>query len=116
VDRLLTGEPFTGLFITNHEGVFGALPELMRNRVSVPDELSLVCYEDVPLFDCWHPPITVVDNAPAEMARAAFDLLIRQIEGHALASDDQVIRIRPRFKVRESCTVPRASEVGSVIG
>jgi len=101
--RLLARHDFTALFITNHESVFGALPELMRNQVTVPDDLSLVCYEDVPLFDCWHPPITVVDNRAAEMGRAAFDLLLAQIGRVTPPGDEpQVIQVSPRLIVRES--------------
>jgi LacI family transcriptional regulator len=110
VKRLFARGRFTALFITNHESVFGALPELSRNGVSVPDDLSLVCYEDVPLFDCWHPPITVVDNAPAEMGRAAFDLLLRQI--NRVDSADrvpQVVRVPPHLIVRASCSPPRGA-------
>jgi len=105
VQRLLARHDFTALFITNHESVFGALPELMRNQISVPDDLSLICYEDVPLFDCWHPPITVVDNRAAEMARAAFDLLLEEI-GRVAPHDGepQVVRVPPRLIVRESCS------------
>lgn len=109
VKRLYARGRFTALFITNHESVFGALPELSRNGVSVPGDLSLVCYEDVPLFDCWNPPITVVDNAPGEMGRAAFDLLLKQIDHVDSDHTPQVVRVPPRLIVRASCSPPRGA-------
>ena len=52
----------TAVFAANHESVFGVLPALVARSVTVPDQISLVCYEDIPWLQWWAPPITVVDN------------------------------------------------------
>jgi LacI family transcriptional regulator len=70
----------TALFVANHEAVFGALPGIVSRGVRVPDELSLVCYEDIPWLQTWAPPITVVDNGPRQLADLAMDLLLSQLE------------------------------------
>jgi len=70
----------TALFVANHEAVFGALPAIVSRGVRVPDELSLVCYEDIPWLQTWAPPITVVDNGPRQLADLAMDLLLGQLE------------------------------------
>lgn len=101
------GTDFSALFVANHEGIFGALPELVRRGVHIPNDLSLICYEDVPLFECWHPGITVVDNAPAELGRAAFDVLLARIAGDA--EPPGVLRVPGHLVVRESCAPPAVS-------
>jgi LacI family transcriptional regulator len=52
----------------------------------VPEELSLVCYEDIPWLRTWAPPITVVDNGPRQLADLAMDLLLGQLERPAPAA------------------------------
>lgn len=69
----------TALFAANHESVFGALPVLTSRGVSIPDDLSLICYEDIPWLAMWRPPITVVDNGASELAELAVNLLLQGI-------------------------------------
>lgn len=70
----------TALFVANHEAVFGALPAIVSRGIRVPDELSLVCYEDIPWLQTWAPPITVVDNGARQLGDLAMDLLLGQLE------------------------------------
>ena len=76
----------TGLLIANHESAYGALPRLRELSVSIPDELSVICYEDAPIMAGWWPALTVVDNRPAEMAQLVSALLLDRISGRRPAS------------------------------
>lgn len=85
---------FTALLVANHEAVFGALPELVGRGIRIPEDLSLACYEDVPLFEVWNPSITVVDNKPEQMAHKAFDLLLAQMSGRPVEPHRYVVKPR----------------------
>ena len=77
---LLNRRPdITALFAANHEAIFGVLPALVARSVQIPDQMSLICYEDIPWLQWWNPPITVVDNGASEMAELAMDLLLAQM-------------------------------------
>ncbi|MCX0272909.1 LacI family transcriptional regulator [Nocardia zapadnayensis] len=103
VDSLLDGPaPMTALYAANHEAVFGILPTLSGRGVSLPDELSLVCHEDMPWLAMWKPAITVVDNGAAQLANVAMDLLFQQIND-AAEPDGRTYRIGARLIERESC-------------
>lgn len=78
--RKLVDSDMTALFIANHEAVFGALPAIVSHGIRIPDELSLVCYEDIPWLQTWAPPITVVDNGAQQLADLAMDLLLGQLQ------------------------------------
>ncbi|MCS5735813.1 LacI family DNA-binding transcriptional regulator [Herbiconiux daphne] len=69
----------TALFAANHEAVFGILPVLMQHGMRIPDQLSLVCFEDMPLLQMWHPAVTVIDNGATQLAELSVDLLLSQI-------------------------------------
>ena len=106
---LLDGRPdTTALLIANHEAAFGALPALIARGVSVPGQLSLVCYEDIPWLSWWHPPVTVVDSGPRELADLAMDLLLPQMsraEGGPVALDGRpgrAYRVGAQLIVRSS--------------
>jgi LacI family transcriptional regulator len=79
-ELLAAGSHPTALFIANHEAAFGALPAIVGRGVRVPEELSLVCYEDIPWLQTWSPPITVVDNGARELGDLAMDLLLGQLD------------------------------------
>jgi len=102
--------PPTALFISNHESVFGALPVLVERKIQIPDQLSVICYEDVPWFTWWNPPLTVVDTGPAEVANLGVDLLLKRM-GDKLASSETPrrfaeYRVGARLTIRASCTPP----------
>ena len=45
----------TALIVANHEASYGALPALREHSVTMPADLSVVCYEDSQLARWWHP-------------------------------------------------------------
>jgi DNA-binding LacI/PurR family transcriptional regulator len=47
----------------------------------IPDDISVIGYNDTEWLTAWNPPITAVDIAVDEMARLAVDLLHRRITG-----------------------------------
>lgn len=103
MNSLLDGAaPMTALYAANHEAVFGILPTLSGRGVSLPDELSLVCHEDMPWLAMWQPAITVVDNGAAQLANVAMDLLFQQIN-EAAGPDGRTYRIGARLIERASC-------------
>lgn len=99
----------TALLIANHEAAFGALPALIARGISVPGQLSLICYEDIPWLSWWHPPVTVVDNGPRELAELAMDLLLPQMSrpqgaaGPADGRPGRAYRVGAQLIVRSSC-------------
>lgn len=80
------------------------LGALVRFGVRVPDHLSLVCHEEAPFFAYWHPPITVVDNAPRDLGELAAEQLLRRIEkGEAgRGGTSRSLRVGAQLVVRRS--------------
>jgi LacI family transcriptional regulator, galactose operon repressor len=58
----------------------------------VPQQLSLVCYEDIPWLHTWSPPITVVDDGARQLADVAMDLVLGQLERPVSTPLDTVAR------------------------
>ncbi|AWN22791.1 transcriptional regulator [Deinococcus irradiatisoli] len=71
--------PFTAVFAANDQMAFGANLALHRKGLRVPDDVSLVGYDDLPMSAYIVPPLTTI-RQPAQQvgeiaARAAHDLM-----------------------------------------
>jgi LacI family transcriptional regulator len=101
----------TALFAANHEAVFGILPALAARGIQLPDDLSLICYEDIPWLSWWHPPVSVVDSGPHELGELAMDLLLQKMGrgGDSTGSpvtearSGRAYRVGAQLIVRSSC-------------
>ena len=106
--------PLTALFAANHEAVFGILPTLVAQKVRVPEDLSLICYEDISWLQSWQPPITVVDNGAHELGALAVDLLLQQMgrdgraPGHTPERSGRTYRVGAQLILRASCQKPES--------
>jgi LacI family transcriptional regulator len=117
-DALLDRRPdITAMFAANHEAVFGVLPTLVARAVRVPEQLSLICYEDIPWLQSWSPPITVVDNGAHELGGLAMDLLLGQISRTAdssAARGARTYRVGAALIERQSTAAPRPTRAVTV--
>ena len=75
-DRLSAGSPLpTALICANEETAVGALLALREAGWSVPEEMSVVSFNDTPRSALLDPPLTSIAAHEEEMARAALRLL-----------------------------------------
>lgn len=93
-------------------GVYRALHEIGSK---IPDDISIVGYDDLDTCRFVHPPLTSVGVPLRELARVAVDLLMRRIEEARKSAGQtpstqvrQKIVITPKLVVRQS-TAPVAS-------
>jgi LacI family transcriptional regulator len=76
--------------------------EFLQNRgIRVPDQVSLIGFDDFALASTLRPSITVVNQAVAEMARTATRLLLNHINGETTSA--QQIEITANLIIRQSC-------------
>ncbi|MEU0094954.1 LacI family DNA-binding transcriptional regulator [Kribbella sp. NPDC006257] len=81
---LLTGEnPPTALVLGNDLMAVAALRVAMDLGTKVPEELSIVAWDDSPLCELARPGITAIDQQTMERGRMAADLLFRIAAGES---------------------------------
>jgi DNA-binding LacI/PurR family transcriptional regulator len=100
--RLLKNHPeVTGIFAGNDAIAFGAARALHASGFRIPDDMSLIGFDDIEQASIMHPPLTTISQPINEMGRAAVEILIGQIN-----RKDQVPEHRKfdvRLEKRESC-------------
>jgi LacI family transcriptional regulator/LacI family repressor for deo operon, udp, cdd, tsx, nupC, and nupG len=72
--------PPTALFVCNNLMTIGALEAICARQLRIPDQISLVGFDDLPLAAVFNPPLTVVRQPAYEVGRSAAELLLKRIE------------------------------------
>lgn len=101
VQRLLRrGTAFTAVFAANDQSAAGALLALKEAGLKVPDDVSVVGYDDVLLARYVSPALTTVGQPFVEMGRSAARLALSAI---GVPYPSRIVsRFEPRLVVRES--------------
>lgn len=105
--RLLTLEPPpTAIFTANNLMTVGALKALHDMRVAVPDQVSLIGFDDLDLGPILHPPLTVIDRPMVEQGALAMRLLLNRLSGDQADEGSRSVTLETRLLVRASCAPP----------
>jgi LacI family transcriptional regulator len=98
-------EPPTAIFAFNDSIAFGALRAARDRGLRVPEDLSVVGFDDIEPATLVTPALTTVHQPLSEMGRTAVNVLVRLLEGRA--SETPHIELATRLVVRESTAPPR---------
>jgi LacI family transcriptional regulator len=104
---LARNKPFTALFAYNDISALGAIRALQEHGLRVPQDVSIVGFDDIPSAAFNIPSLTTVRQPLVRMGQVAAETLLERING----KDDYpfTIAIEPELVVRESTTtVPRS--------
>ncbi len=106
VALLDSGEPLTAVFVANDSMAMGALTALRERGISVPDDISIVGFDDIPEAAHFVPALTTVRQDFNLMGKTAIDYLVRLIEDEDAPIQQTVLH--PKLVVRGSTAPPRA--------
>ncbi len=100
----------TGVICASDVIALGAVRAAKRRGLSVPDDLSVVGFDDSTLMTSTSPPLSTVRQPIEAMGRAAVEVLVAQFGGRDVSRDE--LLFEPELVVRES-TGPAPREVGN---
>lgn len=90
----------TAIFASNDHMALGVLRALHDKGRRVPDDVSIVGFDDVPESSSFLPPLTTVHQDFAEVGRRCVEGVLRQIRGRS--SERGTILVPTRLVVRQS--------------
>ena len=100
--------PPTALVCADDLITLGCMEGLHAAGLDMPNDMSLVGFDDIPIASLHGVGLTTVRQPPAEMGSRAVRLLLDRIEGHG--PDAPIIDIPPAELVtRTSCGTPRGA-------
>jgi DNA-binding LacI/PurR family transcriptional regulator len=98
------GKRFTALVAYNDVSALGAMTALREASLKVPEDVSVMGFDDIEFASFANPPLTTIRQPLQEMGAKAAELLISKI------ADDKSVKsicVRPELVVRSSTCPPR---------
>ena len=100
--RLAADPDVTAVFVANDQMALGLLRALHEARRSVPGDVAVAGFDDVPEAAFFTPPLTTVRQDFLEVGRLSFHLLLEEIESGTRSSSR--VTVAPELVVRASTT------------
>jgi LacI family transcriptional regulator len=110
MERLLAAKKMpTAVMCSNDMTAIGVLHKLYRAGLRVPDDLSVIGFDDIHITEVTIPPLTTVQMSRFELARAAVTALRAHVENPDDPAPKRDYKIQTDLIVRESTGFPRGA-------
>jgi LacI family transcriptional regulator len=101
--------PPTAIFASNDVSAFGVMEAVREHGLRIPDDISIVGFDDIPQAAHVHPPLTTVRQPLEEMGRTATRMLLEHIkDSHCPLKR---VELPTELVLRQSCC-PKKSQLG----
>jgi LacI family transcriptional regulator, galactose operon repressor len=103
MQQILRLEPRpTAVFAVNNMTAMGAMETIREAGLFVPQDVALVCFDDVEHLAVLSPFMTVIDQPAETFGTLAVQMLLERIAGRA-GERPRVVILQPNLIVRRSC-------------
>src|SRR5712692_383987 len=99
-------DPPTAIFAGNDAQAAGVYQVLYERNIRVPDDMSVIGFDDVTYTAQMSPPLTTIHQPLVEIGKTAVNMLLRLIAGEQLESNH--VELSTSLVVRKSCAPPRS--------
>jgi LacI family transcriptional regulator len=104
VKELLTTEPWpTAIFAANNFIAVGALQALREADLRVPEDIALVCFDDIPQASLIYPFLTVAAQPAYEMGTTAAQMLLERLANTGKRRRKREVIMKTTLIIRKSC-------------
>ena len=105
MEKLLTlPSPPTAIFCYNDMSAIGALSGIRAHGRRVPDDISLVGFDDLFIASYTDPPLTTVRQPKKPMGRMAMEILLKLLSDAHYGTS---VKMKGELVIRESTAPPR---------
>jgi LacI family transcriptional regulator len=84
----------------------GVIRQAFELGIEVPQDLSVIGFDDIRMADFMIPPLTTVQMSQTELARLAFDALLKEVKRETPAPDGTEYTLKTRLILRKSTAFP----------
>jgi LacI family transcriptional regulator len=109
--RQLTNPP-TAVLCSNDMTAIGVIREAYEQNIRIPDDLSLIGFDDIRLTEFTIPPLTTVQMSQKELAKIAFEALLQEVETESALTHREYILDTHLILRRSTALVPDARKTG----
>ena len=91
----------TAIFAGNDLSAFGAMDAARESGLRIPDDISIIGFDDIPQASLVYPKLTTVRQPLEQMGRVAVKMLLEQIEDRS--RPPQRVTLATELIIRDSC-------------
>jgi DNA-binding LacI/PurR family transcriptional regulator len=91
----------TAVFISNDTVALGAMAAIREAGLTVPDDIAVVGFDDLPFSSYTNPPLTTIQSDPAGLGEFAARAALKLLDGERVGVQRNVVPLK--LVVRESC-------------
>lgn len=92
----------TAVFCFNDVMALGAISAITEKGLSVPQDISVIGYDNVHSSRFYAPPLTTIHQSKSRLGAAALELLLERIENNEGAKEPKVLEFFPELVKRKS--------------
>jgi DNA-binding LacI/PurR family transcriptional regulator len=104
---VLDNKEFSGLFCSNDLIAIGAIKAFEELGLDVPSDKAVVGFDDIDMAGLYRPALTTVKQPIEEMATAAVNVLLEQIDDPRVIHIQKKISFPMELVIRQSCGSPK---------
>jgi LacI family transcriptional regulator len=94
----------TAVFAINDMTALGVVQELIENGVKVPEDISVLGFDNIEISSMVNPPLTTIDQPSFETGRRACRMLIDKMKG--TGAETESVTLEPTLVIRRSVARP----------
>jgi LacI family transcriptional regulator len=103
IESMMIGkEKIDAMFVVNNNIAIACLECLNEMKINIPEDIALVCFDDIEAFKFSRPSITAVSQPIEEICRNAVDLLLDDIKNKDKTMDKRQIKLSTSLVIRRS--------------
>lgn len=92
----------TAIFAGNDVIAFGCMRAMMEKGIRIPEDMSIIGFDNVEMSQITSPPLTTIDQPKYETGKAAVEMLLRMMAKDSVSEPEHRI-IGVRLIERQSC-------------
>ncbi len=98
--------PPTAIFCYDDMTAVGAIREIHDRGKRVPDDVSIIGFDDLPIVQYTEPPLTTIRQPMARMGRIAMETMLELLAG---SKSSHHVRVAGELVIRASTAAPRSA-------
>jgi LacI family transcriptional regulator len=107
--------PPTAVLCSNDMTAIGVMREAYDHNIKIPDDLSVVGFDDIRLAEFTIPPLTTVQMSQHELAKIAFEALLNEVASEPPSSAHHKFELKTSLVLRRSTALAPAGRSPAMI-
>jgi LacI family transcriptional regulator len=104
-----SGNPPTAVLCSNDMTAIGVMREAYDQNIKIPNDLSVIGFDDIRLAEFTIPPLTTVQMSQRELAKIAFQALLQEVQRESPSNERSEYELITNLVLRRSTALAQSA-------